>query len=100
MNYHVSLTLKEDSRRLSNWTIKKGTQNLKSLAISSCEKKGAYLLKRNEMQNSLLNFLHSHITALCLGTNTPITTPLSYTLNNIILTWHDRMNFTHQLYIR
>jgi len=39
MNYHVSLTMKEAVRRVSIWTIKKGTENLKSLTISSCEKK-------------------------------------------------------------
>jgi hypothetical protein len=33
MNYHISLTLKEASGRVSIWSIKKGTENLKSLTI-------------------------------------------------------------------
>lgn len=87
MNYYVSLTLKEASRRVSIWTIKKGTENLKSLTISSCGGKKKWHI----YLNSLHNFLHSHITASCLGTITPITTPLSHTLNNMILSWHDRL---------
>lgn len=65
MNYHFSLPLKEASSRVPYLDIKKGTKTLKSLTISSFKKKEAYLHKQNEIQNSLHNFLHSHITASC-----------------------------------